>query len=123
MTKGISTVMATVLMLIITIALAGAAYTYISGIFTRSTQALTLVDSYCTGSTGTVVVRNDGSTTIGSGSIFFSKQSGDCTTTPTGTGDIAPGAPRTYTYSGCSGTNVLRIRGPSNALSVTLVCA
>jgi len=47
MKKGVSTVIATILMLIITIALAGMAYMYISGVFTTKTQGIEIVDAYC----------------------------------------------------------------------------
>lgn len=51
--KGISTVLATLLMLIITIALAGVAYAYISGIFqTKATKLINVVDSSCSANTG-----------------------------------------------------------------------
>ena len=49
--KGISTVIATILMLMITIALAGTAYLYISGAFTSQMQGLEVVDAFCSGGT------------------------------------------------------------------------
>jgi flagellin-like protein len=64
--KGISTVVATLLMLIITIALAGLAYSYISGVFTaRTAVILTVADTTCNTSHITVWVRNDGTTSCG----------------------------------------------------------
>ena len=45
--KGVSTVIATILMLMITIALAGMAYMYISGIFSPMTQGIEIADAYC----------------------------------------------------------------------------
>ncbi|MBI2005166.1 MAG: hypothetical protein HYS80_00180 [Candidatus Aenigmarchaeota archaeon] len=63
--KGISTVIATILMLMITIALAGTAYLYISGAFTQQTQGLELVDAYCNNRVNAVIsVRNVGTTDI-----------------------------------------------------------
>jgi len=68
--KGISAVIATILMLMITIALAGTAYLFISGVFTSRTSVVLSVDgtaSLCnpsslTGANGTIilVVKNDG---------------------------------------------------------------
>ena len=63
--KAVSTVIATLLMLIITIALAGVAYTYISGVFTaRTAVALSVEDAFCDPNLNKiyVVVRNDGTT-------------------------------------------------------------
>jgi len=64
--RGISTVVATLLMLIMTIALAGLAYSYISGIFTaRTAVILTVADTACNATHITVWVKNDGTTSCG----------------------------------------------------------
>lgn len=49
--KGVSTVIATILMLMITIALAGMAYMYIAGVFTPMTQGIEIADAYCSENT------------------------------------------------------------------------
>jgi flagellin-like protein len=58
--KGISTVIATLLMLLITIALAGMAYVYISGVFTgRTSKTIAVIDAGCiAGTSYYVTVRN-----------------------------------------------------------------
>jgi flagellin-like protein len=93
--KGISAVIATILMLVITIALAGTAYMYISGIFTTQTQGIEVLDAYCV-SAGVVNVnlRNLGTNAISS--ITCSRTSptaGNCTEGTNGIiiKDIAPG--------------------------------
>ena len=64
--KGVSAVIATILMLMITIALAGMAYMYISGVFTaRTAVVLAITDAECNSTHYTVWVRNDGTTTSG----------------------------------------------------------
>ena len=64
--KGISTVIATILMLMITISLAGTAYLYISGAFTQQIQGLEVVDSFCSGGTAAKIsFRNIGTVGIG----------------------------------------------------------
>lgn len=73
--KGVSAVIATILMLIITIALAGMAYMYISGIFTGTTQGIELVDSYCSAGVANIKIRNAGSTDIGVGAIEVARSS------------------------------------------------
>ena len=45
--KGISEIIATILMLMITLGISGTAYIFISGAFTQQTQGLELVDAYC----------------------------------------------------------------------------
>ena len=73
--KGISTVIATILMLMITIALAGTAYLYISGTFQQQTgAALDVLDSFCASGTAaadsiSVTVENAGTATIGTVTI------------------------------------------------------
>lgn len=58
--KGISAVIATILMLMITIALAGTAYMYIRGIFTGSVaKAISIIDATCeAGSAYRITVKN-----------------------------------------------------------------
>ena len=61
MRKGISSVIATVLMLAITIALVGIAWMFVSGVFTATTAtAFSIVDSY----QYIVTIRNDGTVPI-----------------------------------------------------------
>jgi flagellin-like protein len=67
--RGISTVIATLLMLMITIALAGMTYMYISGIFTMQTQGIEVRDAYCVGSTVNIRIRNIGTRNITSSEI------------------------------------------------------
>jgi len=71
MKKGVSAVIATILMLIITIALAGMAYMYISGVFTGVTQGIEVSDSYCSEQTGSasedeavLIIKNIGTTKL-----------------------------------------------------------
>lgn len=66
--KGISAIIATILMLLITVALAGTAYLFISGTFSRFTSAVLSIDGQLTTcqSQGpiNVYVKNDGSSTV-----------------------------------------------------------
>ena len=73
--KGISTVIATLLMLVITVALAITAYGYISGLFATQTEGLVeLVDASCNTGSGQyfAVVRNlDQLTNVTTGEILI----------------------------------------------------
>jgi len=62
--KGVSTVIATILMLIITIALAGMAYMYIAGVFTATVQGIEVIDAYCDRGIVTITIRNIGTNVI-----------------------------------------------------------
>lgn len=127
--KGISTVIATLLMLLITIALAGMAYMYISGIFSRETQGIEITDSWCdTAGTVTLKIRNLGTRAVAIGGITVSQ------TSPTGdvanpltccTAAIDPGAIGTYTDTPCAGTGsrncVYRLTPPMGRTVETIV--
>ena len=78
--KGVSTVIATILMLMITIALAGMAYTYISGIFSsRTSVVLTIDNTLCNSTAVTVYVRNDGTATSSTVTVTRDNGVGTCT--------------------------------------------
>ena len=68
--KGVSAIIATILMLVITIGLAGTAYVYISGMLTGKTaQTISILDYSCTHPAGgvrgmTLVISNDGTADI-----------------------------------------------------------
>jgi len=67
--KGVSAIIATILMLVITIGLAGTAYVYISGMLTGKTgTTISILDYTCTiGTNGriiTMVISNDGTDNI-----------------------------------------------------------
>jgi FlaG/FlaF family flagellin (archaellin) len=85
--KGISDVIAMLLMLVITIGLVGLAYSYVSGVFTAKTAVvLNMVSeaSSCTPSTINIAVRNDGTTASGSVTVTVTSPggaSGSCSIT------------------------------------------
>ncbi len=93
--KGVSAVIATILMLMITIAIAGMAYMYISGIFTTRTQGIEIADYYCTAGTVTLRIRNIGTVAISTGGISWVQTAPSVDTTTSGTapssGTIEPG--------------------------------
>ena len=98
--KGISDVIAMLLMLVITIGLVGLAYSYISGVFTaRTAVVLSIVPeaSSCTSTTITVAVRNDGTSPSGNVTVTVTNpagQSNTCTIT-----SIAAGQQQTCSIS------------------------
>ncbi|MCX6814236.1 MAG: hypothetical protein NTY20_01085 [Candidatus Aenigmarchaeota archaeon] len=65
MKKGITPIIAVIILLLITVALAGMAWTFLSGYFTGMTaQNIQLVDYSCSGGTARVIIRNAGTQTI-----------------------------------------------------------
>jgi flagellin-like protein len=130
--KGISTVVATLLMLIITIALAGLAYSYISGIFTaRTAVVLAIEGADCNPATNaiTVTLRNDGTSPINLNAITLSGTKPDGSAiTPTNcssSGTLSAGGTVTCsnTLTGGDGTNTVRASGGGSIATGTAYCA
>lgn len=141
--KGISTVIATILMLMITIGLAGTAYLYISGAFTQQTQGLEVVDEFCQGgTTATITLKNSGTNAVnyingacGDGGVAIATCGGINVrrTAPTAdfpvgqpTGNVAsidPGTLATLTDTSCTSAGITRTcvyrLTPSSGRSVT----
>jgi len=133
--KGVSAVIATILMLMITIALAGLAYLYISGIFTAKTGIVIEFDetaTSCTGTTVTVYVRNTGTIPVTTDKIALSGTNstgsaftlgGNCDNSSTVTLAAGGGALKCgNTGTGGRGTNTIIASGPSNTARGTVYC-
>jgi flagellin-like protein len=130
--KGISAVIATILMLMITIALAGVAYMYISGIFTAKTGVVIEFDATATSCSGTDItayLRNTGTiaTTLNLITVSGTTSAGGPITggACAASGSLNPGAgslPCSVTLTGTSGTNTLIASGPTNTARGTVYC-
>src|SRR2546428_12165642 len=116
--KGVSTVIATLLMLIITIALAGTTYAYISGVFTSKTNSgFSVSDVY----SNSITIRNDGNSPIPVSSITSVSADGNpvsYSVVAQGT-QINAGATATFTITGplSAGTHTVQICVSSNCRS------
>jgi len=65
MKKGISAIIATILLLLISVTLAGGAYMYASGMLTgRTAKTISISELYCTDNEITIVLSNDGTVDI-----------------------------------------------------------
>jgi len=120
-------------MLMITIAMAGVAYMYISGIFTAKTGTITDIDetaTSCTGTTITVYVRNTGTIAFNKNLISLSGTNsaggaltggGACAsgTLNAGAGSVACG---TLTLA-TNGNNRIVVSGPSNTATGSVYCS
>lgn len=105
--KGISEVIAVLLMLVIVIGLTGLAYTYITGVFTARTAVVLSVDAAattCAPNNGpiTVFVRNDGTTASGIVTVSVTPPSG-ATPTCASIASIAAGGINSTTCTGRTG--------------------
>jgi len=144
--KGVSAIIATILMLVITIGLAGTAYVYISGMLTGKTaMTISILDYSCTqGTTNnviTLVISNDGTTDIPDGSLSIYVDNQDHSTGADGFGAFSGGT-WSSTAKGISahttkpilnndaaggfnpdvGPHTVLVSTPSNAQRITVQC-
>jgi flagellin-like protein len=136
--KGVSAVIATILMLMITIAMAGVAYMYISGIFTAKTGTIVEIDesaTSCTGGSITVWVRNSGTIAFNKNLIILSGTNsaggaltggGACTGGTSATLNAGAGAVACDTAkltNALNGNNRIVVSGPSNTATGSIYCS
>lgn len=124
--KGVSAVIATILMLIITIGLAGTAYVYISGMLSsKMEKTVSVLDATCNGTHITMVVSNDGTDTIATGelTIYINNQ-----VSGSGLGgDLNPRS--TAVITGIDGavtsgsSNTVLVVSPSNSVRQSVWCS
>jgi flagellin-like protein len=134
MMKGISAVIATILMLMITIALAGMAYMYISGIYSAKTGVVVRIDetrTSCVAGTVTVYLKNEGTLSVAANSITVTGTRPDGTTSMgsgscAASGNILPGNTTgfqcTTSLTSTSGTGTLRVSGAGGSTTGTVLC-
>ncbi|MEM5874370.1 MAG: archaellin/type IV pilin N-terminal domain-containing protein [Candidatus Aenigmatarchaeota archaeon] len=109
--KGVSEVVAMVMMLVITLALAGTAYVFISRTFTVQTQGIQLDEASCFDGSVTLIYRNIGDQTL-TVNVFKGN-------TPIDTRLVFPGRTNITTDS-CGTGNICRYRiVPSVGKTVT----
>jgi len=125
MKKGISTVVATLLLLIITIGMTSLVAGYLFGYIGRSTSnPITVVSSDCSGGTATVVLRNEGTANITANQISFTVINAACSGLPPGPA-ITAGNTGYATFTGCAPgrQHTFRAIGPSNTVQITFFCS
>jgi flagellin-like protein len=132
--KGVSAVIATILMLMITIAMAGVAYMYISGIFTSKTGTIVEIDesaTSCAGTSITVYVRNTGTIAFDKSKISISGTtsaggpiaSQSCAAGPLNAGAGSSACGNLVALTGTQGNNRIVVSGPSNTATGSIYCS
>lgn len=89
--KGISPIIATIIILLVTIAIAGAAYSYISVIWSGTTEGIQRVDSSCLNGNATITFKNIGTKAIDSVTVMRTSPS-TLSVTNISPSAISPGA-------------------------------
>ncbi|MEM5799420.1 MAG: archaellin/type IV pilin N-terminal domain-containing protein [Candidatus Aenigmatarchaeota archaeon] len=129
--KGISAIIATLLLLVITIGLAMTAYFYINNMVQRSTSKVVTVEpGYCSSNnnvyTITLVITNTGTESIQSGDLKYTLNSGVVTNLALTGGSSYPISPRSTVVASISnanaGINNLIIITPSGSIRQQVFC-
>jgi FlaG/FlaF family flagellin (archaellin) len=125
--KGISTIIATIIMVVITIGLISVAYLYMSGLITsRTTQNIQLADAFCRASDKHIIalIKNIGTVSIADANLNVVLRGSSSLRTCTPALPLAAGATTScdVTTAGVTGPNDLRIIGPANAVGGTVNC-
>ncbi len=123
--KGVSAIIATILLLLIAIGLSGTAYIYFSGMVSGRTQkAISISDAHCNGTHVTMVVSNDGTVDIADSDITVlidnEDVSGDFAF-----GTISPHDVSTVTSTGSglsSEQHTLLVVSPANTVRQVVYC-
>jgi len=125
--KGVSAIIATILMLVITIGLAGTAYVYISGMLTGKTaKTISLLDASCTGSNIVIVISNDGTQNIAATELAAYLDGSAVAAADTDIDGLAINAHRTGVgtiSTGVAGTlHTVLITSPTNSGRIQVQC-
>lgn len=127
--KGISAIIATILMLLIALSLAGTAWYYFNVVITSKTgKVIDILAADCTTATNVAVtIKNDGTLNILAGEITVLVDgvapTGTCASVPAiGYGNsttciVNAGAPTN------SGTHTVRAAGPANSAKLNYICS
>ncbi len=123
--KGVSEIIANILMLIITIGLAGTAYVYISGMLTTKLEkTISVLDASCNGSHILLVINNDGTATLGTDEFVVYINNQRVQPNPLSS-SLAPHTIAVLTDLGTgvkSGSNTVLVVSPSNSIRHTIWC-
>jgi len=127
MKKGVSAIIATILLLMITIGLAGMAYVFMSGMMTsRTSKVISLLDTSCTDTNITIVISNDGTNPINPSSdikVFVDNIQDTSVDFSNATVEPHKSLVITGIDDGVvSGANTILVVSPTNAVHSTVFC-
>ena len=119
--KGISTIIATIIMVVITIGLISVAYLYMSGLIISTTATnIQLSDAYCNTTAIIYLIRNIGTSDITSLTFYMDGASVTASCNPVL--PIGPSNSTSCVHAASKGIHQIRVVGPSNAAPGTVDC-
>ena len=122
MKKGISTIIAAIILVVITIGLIGTAYMYFSGIVSVG-PVLALASGYCNTTNHIhITIRNDGTAAFATTDLSVLQDGTAKTVTWEPVGSIDPGSTTTGVYLSSPGLKNVLIVGPRNQINGPITC-
>ena len=123
MRKGISTIIATIMLVVITIGLISTAYLYFAGIVSVG-PVLSIASAYCTPGTPPtiyVTLRNDGTANVNTTSLTWLNNGNSISATCNPT-TLNASSTTSCTFTGQSGVNNILAIGPKNQAGGPINC-
>jgi len=122
--KGVSEIIAVIMILIITLTMASMTYGYIGSVYAQQTRPIEIIDAYCMAGNATFVIRNGGAQDINANSLSCRPLSQECSSGCNVPSDIPPGGAGSITATGCSSgrAHTWHLRGPSNNIDLYVYC-
>ena len=122
MRKGISTIIATIMLVVITIGLISTAYLYFAGIVTVG-PVLSIASAYCDASTKFIYVtlKNEGTASVTTSSITW-LNNGNSVTPVCNPTTLNASATTSCTFTGQTGVNNIMAIGPKNQAGGPVTC-
>ena len=121
--KGVSEAIVTILLLSVTLGLAGTFYTFINGVYNAKIAYVEIIDAYCTNHTAYFVIRNGYTQPLSKSSFSCDAANSGCSG-PCAVDESFPagGAGYVKVYNCGSGTHTLKLTGVANALELIVYC-
>jgi FlaG/FlaF family flagellin (archaellin) len=123
MKKGISTIIATIMLVVITIGLISTAYLYFTSIVSVG-PVLSIASAYCSGTSITLTLKNDGTAQVNTTSLTWLLNSNSQGTLSTCSPQMLNAtSTSTCTVTGASGVNNIMVIGPKNQAGGPVTCS
>lgn len=121
--KAVSEAIAIIILLAVSLSLAGAFFLFINSYYARASTTVELIDSYCVNNTAYFVVRNGGTDVLTKNSFICTKIDSGCSGNCVVDNTFPSGGAGYVKISGCSsGTHTFSLTGSTNGLQMVVYC-
>jgi hypothetical protein len=121
--KGVSEAIAIIILLAISLSLAGSLFLFINSYYAHAAATVELIDSYCVNQTAYFVIRNGGTDALTKNSFICKKTDAGCSGNCIVDDTFPSGGAGYVKISGCSsGTHTFSLTGSANGLQMVVYC-